>query len=182
MSASPGSEKLHMHVDPTERGWMRASAVVLVIFGIAIAVAGFMLGIQVPTEEQRVDPGTIANEPEWAAPAAGEPDLRVQELAPGSKYVVHIVAQMWLFAPNQIPIPDSGLEIPVGAEVTFYVTSVDVQHGFKLQNTNINFMAIPGEVSTLTTTFKEPGKYDFICTEYCGTGHAAMYGSITITG
>jgi cytochrome c oxidase subunit 2 len=181
MSSPSTGEKLHLHVDPTERGWIRAAIIVLIVFAIAISVAGFMLGIQVPTEEQRVDPATIANEPEWKAPGAGEPDLRVQELVAGEKYAVHIIAQMWLFSPNPIPTPDSGIEIPAGAEVTFYVTSIDVQHGFKVQNTNVNFMAVPGEVSTLTTTFEDAGTYDFICTEYCGTGHAAMYGSITIT-
>jgi cytochrome c oxidase subunit 2 len=182
MSANTGSEKLKMHIDPTERSWMRASVIVLVVFAIAITVAGFMLGIQVPTEEKRVDPGTIASEQPWAAPTAEDQgDPRVQELVPGSKYAVYITAQMWLYSPNQIPTPESGITIPKGAEVTFYVTSKDVQHGFRLQGTNVNFMVIPGQVSTLQHTFDEAGTFDFICTEYCGTGHAAMYGSITIS-
>jgi len=192
MSTETNDEKLHMHIDPTEKGWIRVSIVVLVIFFIAITVAGFMLGIQVPTEEQRVDPRSIAETAPWAPLSSDELeaclaegthcDPRVQELVPGEKYAVYIIAQMWLFAPNQVPTADSGFEIPAGAEVTFYVTSKDVQHGFKVQNTNVNFMAVPGEVSTLSTTFEDPGTYDFICTEYCGTGHAAMFGSITISG
>ena len=182
MSAETRADKPRMHIDPTERNWIRVAILILVIFTVAVAVAGFMLGIQVPTEEQRVDPRTIGNAAPWAAPAAEEEgDPRIQELVPGEKYAVYIIAKMWLFAPSQIPTPESGIEIPVGAEVTFYVTSTDVQHGFKVQNTNVNFMAVPGEVSKLTTEFKEPGTYDFICTEYCGTGHAAMFGSITIT-
>ncbi|MDJ0954515.1 MAG: cytochrome C oxidase subunit II [Acidimicrobiia bacterium] len=182
MSTEAGGEKVRMHIDPTERAWIRVAIVVLVIFALAITVAGFMLGIQVPTEEQRVDPRTIGDAAPWAAPAADEEgDPRIQELVPGEKYAVYIIAKMWLFAPSQVPTPESGIEIPAGAEVTFYVTSTDVQHGFKVQNTNVNFMAVPGEVSTLTTEFDEPGTYDFICTEYCGTGHAAMFGSITIT-
>ena len=182
MSAGEGSEKLKMHIDPTEKGWIRAAIVVLVIFAISVTIAGFMLGIQVPTEEQRVDPRTISETAPWRAPTSDQPDdLRVQELIPGEKYEVYITARMWFFSPNAIPVPDSGIEIPVGAEVTFYVTSIDVQHGFKVQDTNVNFMAVPGEVSKLTTTFDEAGSYDFICTEYCGVGHASMYGAITIT-
>jgi cytochrome c oxidase subunit 2 len=176
------SEKVQMHIDPTEKGWINASIVLLVVFFLSISVAGFMLGIQVPTEEQRVDPATIANDAPWAAPTAEDTgDPRIQELVPGEKYAIYIVAAMWLYSPSQIPTPESGVEIPAGAEVTFYVTSKDVQHGFKVADTNINFMVIPGQVSTLTTTFEEAGTYDFICTEFCGTGHAAMFGSITIS-
>ena len=27
----------------------------------------------------------------------------------------------------------------------------------------------------------KPGTYNFICTEYCGSGHGVMYGAITVT-
>ena len=174
MSTGEGSQKVKMHIDPTERSWMRAAVVVLVIFAISVTIAGFMLGIQVPTEEQRVDPQTITNELPWSEPG-------VREIIPGEKYDVYLIARMWFFEPNAIPAPGSEIVIPTGAEVTFYVTSIDVQHGFKVQNTNVNFMAVPGEVSKLTTVFEDAGSYDFICTEYCGTGHASMYGTITVT-
>jgi cytochrome c oxidase subunit 2 len=80
---------------------------------------------------------------------------------------------MFSFVPNEVTIP-------AGPEVTFYVTAVDVQHGFKIQNTNVNMQIVPGQVSKLTATFDEPGSYDFICTEYCGSAHAQMYGTLTV--
>jgi cytochrome c oxidase subunit 2 len=80
---------------------------------------------------------------------------------------------MWMFTPNEI-------HLPVGSTVTFYITSADVQHGVKLMKTNINMMILPGQISTLTTTFKEPGSYQFICHEYCGIGHHTMYGRIIV--
>jgi cytochrome c oxidase subunit 2 len=70
--------------------------------------------------------------------------------------------------------------IRAGSEVTFYVTSIDVQHGFKIQDTNVNMQIVPGQVSKLTVTFDDPGTYDFICTEYCGSAHAQMYGTLTV--
>ena len=167
MSTSETSEKLHLHVDPTEKGWIRAAIVVLVVFAVAVTIAGFMLGIQVPTEEQRVNPQTIQNAPPWSEPG-------VREIVPGEQYDVYIVAKRFFYEP-------AAVEIPAGAEVTFYVTSTDVQHGFKIADTNVNFMAIPGQVSKLTYTFDEPGTYDYICTEYCGIGHAVMFGSVTVT-
>ena len=162
--ANPKNES--MHIDPYERAWMGVSLTLLVIFAIAVGVAGFAMGIQVPSPEERVDPRTVAIEGPWA-----DPGLR--ELAPG-KYDAYILAQTWSFVPREI-------EIPAGSTVTFYVTSKDVQHGFKIQDTNINMQIVPGQVSKLTHTFDEPGTYNYICTEYCGSAHAVMFGIITVT-
>ncbi len=159
------STKITMHIDPYERTWIWISIGLIVVLFIAVSVAGFALGIQVPTLEQRVDPNTIAETGNWA-----DPGLR--ELAPG-KYEVYILTQTWLFTPREITVP-------VGSEVTFYVTSKDVQHGFKLQDTNINMMVIPGQVSKLSAIFDTPGTYNFICTEYCGNAHAAMFGTLIV--
>ena len=60
------------------------------------------------------------------------------------------------------------------------VTSVDVQHGFKLENTNVNMMVLPGQVARLSHTFNEAGEYPYACTEYCGVGHQNMFGKIRV--
>jgi cytochrome c oxidase subunit 2 len=167
MSTPETGEKLQMHIDPTERAWIRTAIAVLIVFAVSVTIAGFMLGIQVPTEEQRVNPNTLQDSLPWSEPG-------VRTIQENSEYHVYVVAKQFFYEPNQV-------EVPVGAEVTFFVTSTDVQHGFKIQDTNVNFMAIPGEVSKLTTTFDEPGTYDYICTEYCGLGHAVMFGSVVVT-
>jgi len=154
-----------MNIDPYERSWIIISVVLAVVFAIIIAVAGFAFGIQVPSPEQRVDPRTVAEEGPWA-----DPGLR--ELAPG-KYEAYIMAQAWTFLPRE-------MTVPVGSEVTFYITTKDVQHGFKLQDTNLNVQVVPGQVSKMTITFDEPGDYDYICTEYCGAAHAAMFGTLHV--
>jgi cytochrome c oxidase subunit 2 len=161
------SIKESMHIDPYERAWIIVSLVLLVVFTVAIGVAGFALGIQVPSPEQRVDPRTVGSDPNspWS-----EPGLR--ELAPG-KYEAYVLAQTWQFLPREITVP-------AGSTITFYVTSKDVQHGFKIQDTNVNMQIVPGQVSKLTVTFDEPGRYDYICTEYCGAAHAIMYGTVIV--
>lgn len=161
-----------MHIDRTERTYIIISIVLIVVFAAALAVSGLAYGIQVPAPEQRVDPRTIAT------PAAGNPfgdpvNERVRELAPG-RYEAYILAQTWVFLPGVV-------EVPVGSTVTFYLTTRDVQHGFNLEGTNINMMVVPGQVSKLTATFDEPGEYAFICNEYCGTGHHAMFGRLIVT-
>ncbi len=158
---TPQNPEPAVHIDPYERGWMVAAIAMLVVFAIAVAIASYSLGIQLPAPEARVDPNTITTSGPFANPG-------LRELAPG-RYEAYIVAhgQGWYFNPRH--------------EVTFYVTSADVQHGFKLENTNVNMMVIPGQVSTLTRRFAEPGEYNWVCHEYCGTGHAAMYGTLTVT-
>ena len=110
----------------------------------------------------------------------GEPvEDRVREISPG-KYEVFILAQAWNFSPGSTNYAQPPITVPVGAEVTFYVTSRDIQHGFKIPNTNISFMVLPGQVSKLTATFDEPGTYQFLCNEYCGSAHHTMYGEIIV--
>jgi cytochrome c oxidase subunit 2 len=156
-----------MNIDPYEKNWMRISIGLLIGFAVAIAIAGFAFGFQVPSPEQKVDPNTVATDPNspWSQPG-------LRELAPG-KYEAYILAQTWQFTPRE-------MSIPKGSTVTFYVTSKDVQHGFKIQNTNMNVQIVPGQVSKLKITFDEPGRYNYVCSEFCGAAHAAMFGTLIV--
>lgn len=155
-----------LQIDRYERGWMIAAIALLATFALAVTVAGAAMGIQLPAPELRVNPQTVAMEGPFAQPG-------VRELAPG-RYEAYIMAQTWVFIPREI-------KVPKGSEITLYVTSRDVQHGFKLEGTNINMMVIPGQVSRLTFRAQKPGTYNFICHEYCGLGHAAMFGTLVVT-
>jgi cytochrome c oxidase subunit 2 len=166
MTTKVSSSQQSMHIDPYEKTWMVISVVLIVVFGIAIFIAGYAMGFQVPAPEQKVDPNTVAKEGPFANPG-------LRELAPG-RYEVYVLAKIWSFTPNEITVP-------VGSKVTFYVTSVDVQHGFKILDTNISMQIVPGQVSKLTHTFDKAGEYKFICTEYCGAAHAAMFGKVIVT-
>ena len=173
MSAPPQTPeappKESMGIDPFERNWMRLSIVLLIVFAGAVTAAGFALGFQVPGEEQRVDPATVTESGPFS-----NPGLRA---IPGSdnEYELYVISRQFFFEPNVV-------EIPVGATVEIYVTSVDVQHGYKIQDTNINMQIVPGQVSHLRHTFNTVGEFPVICHEYCGLGHAAMAGTIVVTG
>ena len=161
-----------LHIDPDDRNCISFSAILLVLFATAVSVAAFGMGIQVPAPEQRVDPRTVATDPNspWSNPG-------LREIEAGKKYDAYILARAipnWEYLPKEITVP-------AGSSISFYVTSSDVQHGFKIQDTNANFMVIPGQVSKLTVKFDKPGTYNFICTEYCGSGHGVMYGAIIVT-
>ena len=166
------AEHQALHVEKWEGIWMRATTVMVVVFILAIIVSATAFGITVPGVSGRIDP-TKLNDP--GSPFA-QPGLR--ELAPG-KYEAYMVAQTWNFLPDKI-------EVPVGSEVIFHLTARDVTHGFKLVDTNVNMMALPGQISTLSATFNKPGVYNYICHEYCGyvagapIGHQTMYGQLTV--
>lgn len=164
MTETP-SENKGLGADPYERRWMVVSLVLLIAFMVTVTVAGFALGFQVPGDESRVDPRTVADSPPWS-----EPGLR--DLGNG-EYTAYVLSRQYLFEPNTITVP-------VGASVTFFVTSTDVQHGFKLQDTNVNMQVVPGQVSKLTVEFDEAGEYQYICHEFCGIGHAAMFGRVIV--
>jgi len=156
-----------MHIHPYERFWIGLAAVLLVVFGAAIAVSSLALGIEIPGATSKVVatglPADATNQQGW-----------VRELGPG-RYEVNLVARMWGFEPNVI-------RIPKGSTVTFYIHSQDVLHGIKIKDTTVSMMAIPGQIGRATYTFEEPGEYLFMCHEYCGMGHHVMSGKIIVEG
>lgn len=163
-----------MHIDRTEKTFFMFSVALIVVFAIAVGISGLVYGIALPEPPEgfEVDPQTVATP--GVSPWGEQPaDARLHELVPGKEYEVYLLAQTWTFLPNRITIP-------AGAKLTFYVTSKDVIHGFRVDETNINMMVIPGEVSKLTATFDEPGTYNFVCHEYCGAGHHTMYGQVIV--
>ena len=160
------AEKPSLHINRLERRWIIASAILLVVFMLAITVTSLAGGIAVPAPVARVNPQTVDKEGPFANPG-------LRELAPG-KYEAYILSQIWSFNPREITVP-------AGSSVTFYVTSKDVQHGFHLDGTNVNMQIVPGQVSKLTAKLDKPGEYNFICHEYCGLGHAAMFGKVIVT-
>lgn len=168
-----------MHIDRHERMFFMASALLLVVFALAVGISGFVYGIQVPQPVGLVDPKTVATPGASEFPFGAPVEERIREVAPGH-YQVYILAQMWKFSPGSINYGEQPITIPAGSTVTFYLTSKDVQHGFKLEGTNISMMVLPGQVSQLTATFDEPGEYDFLCHEYCGAAHQTMYGRLIV--
>lgn len=159
-----------MHIHPTERRYILFSGGLILAFAVAILISSVAYGIQVPGQEMRVDPRTVATD--GTTPFSLPEEERVRELAPG-EYEAYVLAKTWAFEPRDI-------SIPAGSTITFYVTSQDVMHGFKLQKTNMNIMILPGQVSRVTVTLDEPGTYDFICHEYCGIAHHTMYGQVIV--
>lgn len=157
--------KLTMGIDPYEKNWMRLSIALLVVFFATVTVAGFVMGFQVSGNEARVDPRTLTQTEPWSKPG-------LRQIG-ANEYEAYVVSQAWAFVPRE-------LDVPVGSKVTIYVASADLQHGFKITDTNVNMQIVPGQVSKLEYTFDTVGEFPFLCTEYCGKGHPTMYGVVKV--
>ncbi|MBL7916791.1 MAG: cytochrome c oxidase subunit II, partial [Bacteroidia bacterium] len=144
-------------MDKLEKSIAHAAMLLLVFFILATVYAAFVLDIRVPS--------CIVDKPLFK-------EGKVIDLGE-NRYEVHSVAKMWSFEPAEI-------EVPLGSTVDIYLTSIDVTHGFHVNKTNVNLMAVPGTVNYARVKFTEPGDYPIICHEYCGTGHQNMKGNIHV--
>lgn len=74
--------------------------------------------------------------------------------------------------------------VRAGAPVRFDVTSVDVNHGFGLYDSDGRLIgsvqAMPGYRNDLDLTLRKPGVYRIRCMELCGLNHSTMEASFTV--
>ena len=93
--------------------------------------------------------------------------------------VIEIHAQM---ADNGGWTPGN-LTAQVGQPLHLRMTSDDVMHGFAVgQSATSALDVLPGQWTTTTLVFDQPGKYTFYCTRWCGPNHWRMRGTIEVTG
>ncbi len=77
----------------------------------------------------------------------------------------------------------SDLKAEVGKPLNLRLTSADVVHGFAVgQSSQPPVDVMPGQWTTTTLIFTQPGKYTFYCTRWCGPNHWRMRGTIEVTG
>jgi len=156
-----------MHIDKYENAFMWLSGIMLGAFAIAVLISVGGLGIHLPGDAGQIDPAKVDSDPDF-----GNPGLR--SIRPGV-YEVYMRLGDWQYSPASI-------EVPVHSQVTFYLTSTDVIHGFKVFDTNINAMVIPGQITKVEHTFDRTETFQFYCHEYCGALHPTMTGQIIVTG
>jgi cytochrome c oxidase subunit 2 len=92
---------------------------------------------------------------------------------PSKERVIKIVAQRFSYTPNEIVL---NTDQPVRLEFT----SIDFVHGFKIPDLNIRADLPPGQVTTIRLTPQKAGVFDFLCDNFCGSGHEEMNGKIIV--
>lgn len=70
--------------------------------------------------------------------------------------------------------------VPIDTPVKLILTSNDVIHSFYVPSFRIKQDAVPGRYTALTFTANKLGDFHIFCTEYCGTQHSAMLGTLKV--
>jgi cytochrome c oxidase subunit 2 len=84
----------------------------------------------------------------------------------------YLLARLWEWWPI--------LELKKGQSYRIHLSTLDWQHGFSLQPTNINISVHPGYEQIITLTPTAAGEFGVACNEYCGIGHHMMTGQIRV--
>lgn len=107
---------------------------------------------------------------------AGFLQYRTIETPPADAMPIYVTAKqwMWKFAYPEGPTSQDALIVPVGRPVKLIMTSRDVIHSFFVPEFRIKQDVVPGRAMTAWFEAAEPGAFDVLCTQYCGTRHSLM--------
>jgi cytochrome c oxidase subunit 2 len=102
--------------------------------------------------------------------------------APPDAMPIYVTAKQWMweFAYPSGPTSANVLTVPVGRPVKLIMTSRDVLHSFYVPAFRIKQDVVPGRATTVWFEAVEPGAFDVLCTQYCGTRHSFMRAQIVV--
>ena len=84
-----------------------------------------------------------------------------------------ITAKQFDFEPDTIRVNKGDL-------VKISIESVDVEHGIRISEFNVNKNLKPGETVDIEFVADKIGEFDFFCNVYCGDGHREMKGRLIV--
>jgi cytochrome c oxidase subunit 2 len=96
----------------------------------------------------------------------------------GRAMPVQVIAQQWEFTyryPTFGGIETAHLELPLGRQVAFHVTSLDVIHSFWAPKLGIKADANPGVDNVAYAKPDEEEAFEIHCSELCGLWHGYMF-------
>jgi cytochrome c oxidase subunit II len=101
--------------------------------------------------------------------------------APKGAMEIYVVGKQWMWKAQHMSGASeiNELHVPVGQPVKLTMGSEDVIHSFFIPAFRTKADVIPGRYNTMWFTATKPGTYHIFCTQYCGTKHSAMIGTVT---
>lgn len=104
------------------------------------------------------------------------------ERPPPDAMEIDVIGKQWMW---KIQHPEGNREInqlhvPLGRMVKLVLTSQDVIHDFFLPAFRIKQDVVPGRYTTEWLKANKLGEFHLFCSEYCGTAHAYMIGSVIV--
>ncbi len=100
--------------------------------------------------------------------------------APDDAIVVYGVGRQWMWKfqhpGGQREINE--LHVPVGLPVKIMLTSEDVIHSFYVPEFRVHMDVLPNRYTTVWFEATKADTYKLFCSQYCGTDHAGMVGTV----
>jgi cytochrome c oxidase subunit 2 len=94
---------------------------------------------------------------------------------PGQPREIKVTARRYEFSPNKITARK-------GERLRLVVTSEDVDHGLAISEFGIDESIKARQTKVIEFTPEREGRFEFVCSVFCGDGHPDMVGEIIVTG
>jgi cytochrome c oxidase subunit II len=104
----------------------------------------------------------------------GATAMTQRSIASDAPRIIKVTAQRFRFTPDEIALKS-------GQPAVLEITSLDFVHGFKVPDLGIRTDLIPGRVNSVAIKALAPGRYPFLCDNFCGGGHEDMNGEIVVS-
>lgn len=85
----------------------------------------------------------------------------------------NIISRQYEFEPNTLIVNQ-------GDKVVIEIISMDVEHGFAIDEYNINEVIPEGKTMVIEFLANKSGEFEFYCSVYCGRGHTGMIGKLIV--
>jgi cytochrome c oxidase subunit 2 len=101
---------------------------------------------------------------------------------PANAMEMTVVGKQWMW---KVQHPEGVREInemhvPLGRPVRLTIGSEDVIHDYSIPAFRMKIDAVPGKLTTMWFTATQTGAFHIFCSQYCGTKHAGMVGTVIV--
>lgn len=103
-------------------------------------------------------------------------DVQLQETSENKTVVreIDMIARQWRWEPSMIRVRQ-------GDRVRLNITNVDVLHGIVIPELGVDNTDIkPGETKAVEFVADKKGRFEFLCSTFCGDRHIEMAGVIVV--
>lgn len=101
---------------------------------------------------------------------------------PASSLEIGVVAKqwMWMFHDSHGKDQINSFKIPLGKPLRLLMTSEDVIHSFFIPAFRIKQDILPGRYTSVWFTPRRLGKFEVLCSQYCGLSHSQMRATVEV--
>ena len=117
---------------------------------------------------RRLCAGALAGTAAWLLGA-----IHAEGKTPARERIIKVTARKCQFTPREIHIRQ-------GDAVVLELTAIDFVHGFSVPGLHLRTDLPPGPATRIRIPTDQAGVFDFLCDNFCGSGHEEMNGKLIV--